>query len=55
MRLRDSKIEISGQDEVLGFEFNSTSLFTEGFLNFQLDGGLLGIPVKSDLTFSLGR
>lgn len=53
MRLRDSKIEISGQDEVLGFEFNSTSLFTEGFLNFQLDGGLLGIPVKSDLTFSL--
>ncbi|MDG1139542.1 MAG: YdbH domain-containing protein [Opitutales bacterium] len=53
MRLRDSTIEVSGQDGVLGLEFNSTSLFTEGFLNFQIDASLLGMPMKSDLTFSL--
>ena len=53
MRFRDSIIEVSGQDGVLGLEFNSTSLFTEGFLNFQIDASLLGMPMKSDLTFSL--
>jgi hypothetical protein len=53
VRFRNSNIKFSDLDDVFRLDFNSTSLLTEGFMNFHLDGVLLGLPMKSDLTYTL--
>jgi len=53
VKFRDSNIRFLGQHDILSLDFNSTSLLSEGFTNFHLDGVLQGLPIKSDLTFTL--
>ena len=53
VKFRDSNIRFLGQHDILSLDFNSTSLLSEGFTNLHLDGVLQGLPIKSDLTFTL--
>ena len=53
VRFRDSNIKFSDLGDVFRLDFNSTSLLTNGFTNFHLDGILLDLPIKSDITYTL--
>ncbi len=52
IRFRESELSASWGEQIMKFDFNASAKQIQDFSNIQLDGSLVGMPVRSDLTLA---